>query len=89
MRNDEVRGDLEKLVALIHEHTKPLKIAGGFFEKTVNAAFRAKYEGSYFNRPSESSPERELTIATDDWLLTGAPLCERIYEHVMSGDVSY
>jgi hypothetical protein len=89
MRDPEIGGELQELVALIRKHMKPLRIGGGFFEKSVSAAFRAKYEGRYFNRPSDSSAERELSVAGDGWLLTGAPLCERIYEHVMSGDVSY
>jgi len=89
MRDAEIADDLGELTALIREHMKPLRIAGGFFEKSVSAAFKAKYESRYFNSPSDASADRELMIASDSWMLRGAALCERIYGHLMTGDLRY
>jgi hypothetical protein len=55
----------------------------------VSAAFKSKYESRYFNTPSEVSADRELMIASDSWMVRGAAHCERIYEHPMTGDMSY
>jgi len=82
LRDAPVADELAGLVTLIREHMRPLKIAGGFFEKAVSTAFRAKYEGRFVNQPSAAPPERDLLIASDSWLLQGLPACERIYQHL-------
>ncbi len=89
LRDAQIADDLGELTSLIREQMKPLRIAGGFFEKSVSAAFKTKYESRYFNTPSEVSADRELMIPSDSWMLRGAAHCERIYEHLVTGDSSY
>jgi len=89
MRDPEIADELDEVLAIVRAHLKSVKIAGGFFEKAVGTAFRAKYESRYLNRPYDVQPERDLQVADDVWLIRGAPYCERIFDHLMSGDVSY
>jgi hypothetical protein len=85
LRDAPVAAELEELTEHIRAHMKPVRIAGGFFEKAVSAAFRTKYEARFFNQPSETPPERELLVASDTWLLQGTPSCERIYQYLIEG----
>ncbi len=89
--SDEIRGEVDLLAAAIRHQMKPLRLTGGFFEHSVIAAFRKKYEGCFLNVLRDQLPDRELLVPSDTWMLTGRAVaaCERIYQHVLSGDVSY
>ncbi len=89
--SDEIRGEVERLAAAIRAQMKPLKLSGGFFEHSVIAAFKKKYESCFFNDLRDQHLDRELLVPSDTWMLTGRAVaaCERIYQHVLSGDVSY
>jgi hypothetical protein len=89
LNDGEIVADVEALTTLIRSYMKPIRIGGGFFEKTVNARFRAKYGSRYINKPSEEAAVRELMIPGDFWMVEGLTPCIRIYEHIMTGDVRY
>jgi len=88
---EEIRGEVERLAAAIRSQMKPLRLSGGFFEHSVIAAFRKKYEACFFNELRDQLPDREIFVPSDTWMLTGRAVaaCERIYQHILSGDVSY
>ena len=90
-RESAIAGDVEKLAAMIRDQMKPLRVTGGFFEKTVSASFKASYESCFFNKVSDESPDRKVMIPSDSWMLNenAVKTCEHIYEHIMTGDVSY
>lgn len=90
-RESEIAKEVEELAALIRDYLKPLRVAGGFFEKTVSANFKSNYESCFFNKQSEELPDRTLMIPSDNWLLNqnALKMCEHIYQHIMTGDVSY
>jgi hypothetical protein len=82
MSDPPIAEELSTLTAHIRTHLHPFRIAGGFFEKSVATAFRAKYRNCYLNEPSDVPPDRDLKYARDAWLLTGTATCERIYERI-------
>lgn len=88
---DDIRGEVDALAAAIRHQMKPLRLTGGFFEHSVIAAFRNKYESCFLNVLRDQLPDRELLVPSDTWMLTGRAVaaCERIYQSVLSGDVSY
>jgi hypothetical protein len=89
VNDGEIVADVEALTTLIRSYMKPVRIGGGFFEKTVTAPFRAKYGSRFLNKPSEEAALRELLIPGDFWMIEGLTPCIRIYEHIMAGDVDY
>ncbi len=68
---DAISKDTEHLLGVIRAHVKPLKLAGGYFEQSVNASFREKYESCWFKAFLGESPEREILIPSDKWMLDG------------------
>jgi len=90
-RNPEIANEVEQLSAAIRNHMKPVKFAGGFFEKSVLDVFKKRYEACFFNSEIGEIPDREVSVPSDNWMLKSDILgtCERVYQHVMSGDVSY
>jgi Sulfotransferase domain len=86
-RKAEIIGsDVEHLAGVIREHTKSLKLTGKFFEESVSATFKKKYESCLLNKPFGAFPDREVRVPSDSWMLTGDAIavCERIYQHIMA-----
>jgi sulfotransferase family protein len=88
---EDIRGDVERLVTVIHEQMKPLRLSGSFFENSVIAGFRKEYESCFLNNLLDRSADKELLVPSDTWMLRGECLgvSEQIYAHIMSGDVNF
>jgi len=85
-----IRSEVERLTAMVREHMKPLKLNGGFFEHSVNANFRKRYESCFFNELPDNMPNHEVLVSGDSWMLKGDALegCKDIYHYIMTGDVN-
>jgi hypothetical protein len=88
---DPISSEVEQLITVIRAHTKPLSFAGGFFEKTMSASFTSKYGSCFLNSLLDGAPKREISVPSDNWILKENALeaCKRIYQHIMTGDVTY
>jgi hypothetical protein len=86
-----ISGELDRLLASIREHMKPLHFEDGFFEKLVMDAFSTNYEQCLYNKTLGKYADRKVLVPSDTWMLSGDAVagCERIYQHIISGDVSY
>jgi hypothetical protein len=88
---DPISSEVEQLINVIRAHTKPLSFAGGFFEKAMSASFKSKYGSCFLNSLHDETPKREVSVPSDNWILKADALeaCKRIYQHIMTGDVTY
>jgi hypothetical protein len=91
MTTDAIASDVEHLVSAIRAHIKPLRFADGFFDKSVQASFKNKYSSRFFNNLLAEHPDREVLIPSDNWILKEDALevCKRIYQHIVTGDLTY
>jgi hypothetical protein len=88
---EAICSDVEHLATLIRDQLKPVKLSGGFFEKSVKANLQKKYESCFFNSWPAESLDREVLLPSGNWALTrdALVLCERVYQYIMTGDISY
>jgi hypothetical protein len=90
-REEEViRSQVEHVAAMIRDALKPLKLSRAFARR-VNTAFKKNYASSFYMNVLDKSPDRRLLIPSGNWMLNKDALtaCERIYQHIMTGDTSY
>jgi hypothetical protein len=85
-----IRSKVERLTAMVREHMKPLKLNGAFFEHTINASFRKRYETCFLNEWPGNMPKREVLVASENWMLEGDALeaCKDIYHYIMTGEAN-
>jgi hypothetical protein len=88
-RTAEIRVEVKRLVTMIRGDLKPLKISEAFAHR-VNTALRKNYASSFHLDLLEKSPVRRLLAPSGNWMLNKDALiaCERIYQHIMTGDTS-
>jgi hypothetical protein len=87
----EIRAEVKHLRILIRDDLKPLRLSEAFAQR-VNTAFRKNYASSfYMDDVLDKSPARRLLVPSGSWMLNKDALtaCERIYQHIMTGDTSY
>jgi hypothetical protein len=89
-KEEALSGDVEHLAALIRDQMKPLKFAGGFFEKSVKMDFKRKYRSCFFYDDLAEYKKSALLVPSEYWLFTGDAFatCQRIYKYIMTSDQS-
>lgn len=87
----EICDDVEHLAAAIRDQMKSLRLSGSFFEGSVISAFRKEYDECCPHNLRERSPEREFCVPSDTWMLQldSRDILERIYRHLITGEVIY